>query len=471
MIITGKKVLKTVTIALTIAVLFVGGAVTFFVTTLDQEKVKKQVIQMVHDQTSRELKIGGEVSWLFFPALGIKLHKLSLTNPPNFKNDDFAKIGAVSIRVKLLPLIFGYVRVNHLILKDVELQLIVSGSGASNWQGLMAGGATGDQEQAQHHQVNLAKFTLDRVEIDNGKLFWQNQQTKKELKINTINLHGQELNFFHPFGIEGSFDLLNFGSLVVNQGKVKAEVRLDVDSDQYLFKNLQWFGKLNHIANTEFFDFDGSGDLKIDLKEPQVAIDNFKLRLVDQPDIIKANKFGGAIELTMWLIMQGTTTAEMLQSLSGGGEFLIDHGSYQGVDVAYEVRRAQAVLNNQQLPEKTLQRTNFDRLTMSFKISNGLLRTNDLLVQANDYKVTGSGKVDLRSDRINLVCNIYSANDQSFLVPIKITGDFTDPSVSFNVAVLVGHAVTQVVKKVIQQPVEQLQKYTIPQSLKKILLF
>jgi len=223
------------------------------------------------------------------------------------------------------------------------------------------------------------------------------------------------------------------------------------------------------------FDFYQSkvyGNANVDVRNavPQL---NLKLAFENgaiQPlliDFAEYNKFKGILTLDTNINMRGMTSEAMLNSISGDGNVLISNGSYQGIDIPYEVRRVHSMLNNKSAPEKSQPpHTDFDRLTMRFRINGGLLNTNDLLIQAPDYKVTGQGSANLVSKQLNLLLSAYSNNDASFFVPIKITGAFADPSVKLDVAVMMQHTVKKAVKDVIEK---QLEKFNVPQSLKDIL--
>ncbi len=119
-------------------------------------------------------------------------------------------------------------------------------------------------------------------------------------------------------------------------------------------------------------------------------------------------------------------------------------------------------------PQKTSPpHTDFDKLTTSFNINRGVANTNDLLVDAPDYKVTGKGNINLVSKELNLALNAYSKNDKNFFVPIKITGPYNKPSVRPDAAVMLKKAVKDVIQKRVGKQLEKV----IPEKLKDLLPF
>ncbi|EKE01861.1 MAG: AsmA family [uncultured bacterium] len=165
--------------------------------------------------------------------------------------------------------------------------------------------------------------------------------------------------------------------------------------------------------------------------------------------------FSGVLDLNANISMHGNAGDSLLNSLNGNGNILIANGSYHGVDIPYEVRHANALLNKKMMPQESRPpHTDFDRLTMTFKINNSLLSTNDLLIQAPDYKVMGQGNANIASQYLDLKVKAYSTHDNNFLVPIKITGPFAKPSIKPDVAVVVQQVVTNEIKKQIEKPLK-----------------
>jgi len=133
---TSKKIVKVFAIIIIVSLLAIGGVVTFFVTTIDQNMIKKKATELVYNKTGRNLKIDGDVGLTFFPWLGVKVQKISLSNPTNFKHGNFIQADEIGVSVKLLPLILGRVEAKNLIIKNLNLNLIKNRAGKNNWENL-----------------------------------------------------------------------------------------------------------------------------------------------------------------------------------------------------------------------------------------------------------------------------------------------------------------------------------------------
>ena len=104
-----KKIIAIIGVVLLVLVLTVGGIVTFLVKTIDPNSYKDKVSQLVYDNTGRKLSLNGEISWSFFPWLGLKVRDITLSNSSYFKDTPFASADEISVTVRLLPLLIGRV--------------------------------------------------------------------------------------------------------------------------------------------------------------------------------------------------------------------------------------------------------------------------------------------------------------------------------------------------------------------------
>src|SRR3990172_11820240 len=306
MITTTKKTIKIIVIFMMVIGVFIAGATALFVATVNQDTIKNKVIQLVHDKTGRELKIAGDIGWTFFPWLGIKIQNVSLSDSANFKNDIFAKADEVGVSVKLLPLIFGRIEADHLTLKDFDLRLIRNSLGVGNWQDLLTfNHDTSPADIAKDSSLHPVKFTIGSIAVDNGSVLWQNQQTNKKIKIDKLSLRCKNVNFGRPFSIKTSFYLVSLNSILDGNVGASAQLKLDVDKELYVLKNLQLMGKLKNEAIAKSFDFSGNADVEIDLKKQNFLAENLKLTIASAvttgslrgTHIIDAPNFSGNLAL------------------------------------------------------------------------------------------------------------------------------------------------------------------------------
>jgi AsmA protein len=666
-----KNIIRIPLVTLIGLTLLVGSAAIYFNLTIDQETIKKKAVQLVQDKTGRTLKIDGNVSLSFFPWLGVKIKNVSLNNPPNFKDKNFASAKEIGVSIKLLPLVIGNFEIGNISLKNLELDLIKNNSGISNWQDLVEINKNqSPSSDTKDSKISLEKFSIKSLTIDNGSILWQDQKTNKKIKATALDFSSKNIKFDSPFKIAASFQFDDLTSSFTGDVKLNTQIQLDYLNEIYKSKQLQLTGKLKNKAADSIFNFGVATAITIDLKKQTLNTDSFKLNIAgvdisgslnganisnqpnfsgslnvisnDSQELLKLLGFNKAFTKTIKsnfkmdigitdnvakiktikanlddMVIEGTAeynannlgfalalnklnadifaaksadsketgqtkqktssrdfkvataptsakpitlngnikigtinfanfkatsfatdisgninsidcqrmgfnfyegkahgsaninthgtqavvnlnmsienasmqnlltnlanfshfkgtlalnTTMNLNSLTGNGQVNITKGSYQGIDIPFEVRRASAILNAKPIPPKTEPpHTDFNQLTMSFKMNNGNLNTNDLLVQADDYKVTGTGNVNILTKNLDLSLSAYSTHDENIFVPVKITGTLNKPSFKFDAAVMLKQAVKKLVNDVLQKEVGKHIPENLQQEISKIL--
>jgi len=605
---TGKKIMKIIGIIIATIILLAGSGIFILVKTIDPNTIKNKITEVVHEKTGRKLEIAGDVSFTFFPWLGVKIEKISLDDSPNFSRAKFAKAKEIGVSVKLLPLIFGRIEAGNLVVKNLNLHLIKNRAGKNNWDNLLISKSKpSTTTKAGKNGSGFTKFTINNIIIDNGNILCHDQQANKKITISNLDLRCKDASLDDPFVIKTSFDISGFAPSLDAEVNARTKITLNIDKKLYELKKLNLKGTLKNKKNKRSSAFSIGTTLALDLKKDILLANDFKLNIAsinatgnikgtnitNQPgfsgdmsikdsnldetgklfdvtpfkkivdgtllaklsispaitkingnikargvylddlhldnftteiaghsklikcnkinfdfydgkgtgnanidlqkstprinvnmalkntqmkpvliDLAKYKKFSGVFTANTNISMHGKSADEILRSLNGNGNILVAKGSYQGVDVPYEVRRAHSILNMKPMPQKTsTPHTNFDKLTMSFNINRGIANTNDLLVDAPDYKVTGKGNINLVSKQLDLALSAYSKNDENFFVPIKITGPYNNPSIRPDAGVMIGQAVKGVLKDAIQKGVGKNLEKVIPEKLKDLLPF
>ncbi len=261
----------------------------------------------------------------------------------------------------------------------------------------------------------------------------------------------------------------------------KVEGKLRIDALKFQGLNLYNFstqisGGRNFLelqnCNFNLYQGNGYGYAKINLasRTPKInlkiALEKLRMQQMLE-DLAKYNKFSGEFNLNADLELFGDDAATFLHSVSGSGQVVINNGVYQGMDIPYEVRRVHSMLNGKPSPVKTNHpHTSFDRLNMTFNARSGLLNSNDLMVVAPDYTLSGKGNVNLISSSINFDLSAQSQHDKNFFIPVRIGGTFKNPNFRFDAAVMVQKVVKDVLQNVIS---EQVDKHNLPEGLKNVL--
>jgi AsmA protein len=127
-----KRLLKILLTLLLIPMALIAG-VHFFV---DPNHYKAEISAWVGEATGRQLTLGGDLELSLFPWIGVEVRNASLSQPPGFGDEPFARIQEIQARLKFLPLLRGRLELGEVLGTGVTLNLIRAPDGRANWDDL-----------------------------------------------------------------------------------------------------------------------------------------------------------------------------------------------------------------------------------------------------------------------------------------------------------------------------------------------
>ena len=190
-----------------------------------------------------------------------------------------------------------------------------------------------------------------------------------------------------------------------------------------------------------------SGDITYDAHEavPSVKLDQQVTSVNIEPllkDSINSERLSGRGNVGTMLAGAGGTSDVLTKNLNGRVNANLTNGAVNGVDLWYEISRAQALLKQQPAPGGADdRRTKFDTFKMSADIVGGVATTKDLVITSQYLRVTGTGSSNLVTKAIDyhIVATILKAppsaqgSELSQLtladIPVEIGGTMNDPKV------------------------------------------
>jgi len=159
----------------------------------------------------------------------------------------------------------------------------------------------------------------------------------------------------------------------------------------------------------------------------------------------------GLLSGSMSVETQGKTLGAMRSNLNGELDVKIDDGILQGVDVNYALANAVSLFREKTFSgEKDTKQTPFEELSATGEIVNGVLQNDDFLAILPRMRVRGKGSFNFIDTRINYFIDAdvleskSSTLDESVevsldelvgaTIPIKITGELSEPKIRPDVA-------------------------------------
>tara|TARA_R110002050_G_scaffold57423_3_gene128901 strand:- start:56175 stop:58607 length:2433 start_codon:yes stop_codon:yes gene_type:complete len=185
-------------------------------------------------------------------------------------------------------------------------------------------------------------------------------------------------------------------------------------------------------------------------------------------DLTGDDKLSGIANAQAKLTGNGATVMEIKQTLSGNGNFSFTDGAVKGINIAESIRKAKATLKGETLPatNEPLQ-TDFSNLSGSFTATNGIINNQDLLAMSPLLRINGAGNIDLPKEGIDygLKVSIVEtsagqggkalADLKGLTIPVKITGSFSKPKPTVDLASILKDKATDEVKAKVAEKLKE----------------
>ncbi|MCL1076104.1 AsmA family protein [Shewanella dokdonensis] len=228
----------------------------FYLTVLfDPNDFKPQIIAAVEKQTGRTMTIDRDLSWTFFPSLGIEAGGITLSNPKDFAEKKMVAVNQIVANVALLPLLSKDVQISELKLDGLQLNLETAKDGRNSFDGL-AGKATSsapktDTQVADSHSNNLtlAGLNIGGISVTNAqvRLLDRQQGTENIFTLSSLTLGALALDKFAPLAYQFSGEMPQMTLASEGEGQLKISANLQqLDLKDFSIKNTVKGGSIPH---------------------------------------------------------------------------------------------------------------------------------------------------------------------------------------------------------------------------------
>ncbi|MFT7053517.1 MAG: AsmA protein [Psychromonas sp.] len=213
-------------------------AVVLLITTIDPNDYKEQIQTQVKKSINRDLTINGDISWAFYPQLGVSSGEIELRNLDGFNRKNLLKMDQAAVGIDLLPLLKGQIKIGEVTVNGLVLNLITNKDGSSNLDNMQASGdASAPQEKtpAENTSSEAEKggfFALENLQLA-GVNINDAQIEIQDLKAGTTNKANIKKIQLGEFALAQETDLSVQTELILDnmQAKLDLQSKLLVASD------------------------------------------------------------------------------------------------------------------------------------------------------------------------------------------------------------------------------------------------
>jgi len=299
------------------------------------------------------------------------------------------------------------------------------------------------------------KLALDKIDADRYMPLAESDTAKTVASPATAGAGAVSelpLDTLRDLNIAGS---LNIGQLKFS-GTQSSDIKININAKDGIIKL--------HPLSANLYQGQYQGNVNLDAQGKSLKLGiNENLSNIQAGPLLKDlsgdDKISGLVNAKVKLAGQGKSVEQIKQSLSGNGDFSFTDGSLKGINIADSIRKAKAILKGEPVPKSaSVIKTDFSSFKGSFTANNGIVNNPDLLLMSPLLRVNGAGTADINKEAINYgleVGVVGSVEGQEgkdlaelkgLIVPVKITGSFSDPKPTVDLATLFRDNATQKAK-------------------------
>ena len=169
-------------------VIAVGLLIALLPYFLSTDIVRTKVAEQLSVWTGREVRLAGPASLTVFPNISVDISDISIANGPGFGDEPMIAMDALRVRVQLMPLLTGEIRVDRFELIRPRIDLVVDANGTGNWE-LPQGpnDATERNDAPADSSESTPSVKLGLLLIEDGILRYRNLQTGEAEEITALD--------------------------------------------------------------------------------------------------------------------------------------------------------------------------------------------------------------------------------------------------------------------------------------------
>lgn len=218
-----KKLLSILLGLLLLVVVAIGAIIAF----INPNDFKPLIADEVKKTTGRELVIDGDISWRFWPSLGLSVEQLAFKNPQGFAEPDMLKLDKAELSVAVMPLLSDTLDIGLVSLHGARIFIQTLPNGVSNLDGLSGETATETApaetpepagETSSPAQASASDWTISIGGLElldaSATVRDDNAGTQSEISKLNLTIGKLETGVWVPivFDIEGKQNALTFSA-------------------------------------------------------------------------------------------------------------------------------------------------------------------------------------------------------------------------------------------------------------------
>lgn len=225
-------------------VLLVAVGIIALVTLVDPNQFKDLISEKVKETTNQELLIKGDISWNFYPTVGLSIGQTELKNPAGFAEANLIKFDEASLNISVMPLLSSQLDIGELQLSGARFFIQTLKNGSSNLDGLTSSRATETKDEAHTEETSTNDnsgsadwtVTLAGISLKNASALIIDDQAKTRQELSSFDLSLDKLELDSPSKLTFAIKAIASGITVDTSGE--GEILISKGLDKFAMNNL-----------------------------------------------------------------------------------------------------------------------------------------------------------------------------------------------------------------------------------------
>jgi AsmA protein len=199
--------------------LLLVAAAAYLIATFDANDYRDALTRLAKDRTGRTLHIGGGISLSFWPPVGVRIGKLSLSERES--DEAFASMESARVQVEVLPLFSHEIVASELVLTGATIHVVRYQDGRLNVDDLLGG-----EGRAPH-------FDVRAVKVERSLLSYTDRGSKTTYELADLTFSAPRLATTVETPIELAFTVREADTPLHVRAKVQGRLGMDVQARRY----------------------------------------------------------------------------------------------------------------------------------------------------------------------------------------------------------------------------------------------
>ncbi len=263
------KALKYVVIAIgSLAGVFLL-ALLLIALTVDPNRFKPEIVQLVQDEKQRTLTIEGDIRLKLFPKLGVDLGRTVLSERGGA--GEFAALESARLYVAWWPLLRRELVVDTVVLEGVRAKLVRNPDGSTNFDDLL-------RKEEESPQI---KFDVEGVRLIRSAVDFHDHLGKRRYAIRDLDLSTGRIRDDTPTDVRAGFKLALDQPQATVDVALKSGLVFALEEKRYALDDLD-LKVSGAAAGLSRMELSAQGGIELRLASKAFALDKLKLRLKGQ---------------------------------------------------------------------------------------------------------------------------------------------------------------------------------------------